>query len=368
MKYIALAASALMLLALPASAQNATAVAEVQTHLTVLGFDAGPIDGAFGGSTRSALRQFQRQSNLPASGRINAASRDALIARVDQRVAQQYGAPFTGRWGTQNDCSRPENQVIIRGLMISHKPIGESNTTNYSLQASDTSRLQIVWSDRLPEGRFVGYIRRAQALRLPTVRLGPAQRCEVFGFTPPAEPVVTVEPDGSLDQIEADLVELRNLLSRSESVRARLEAGTASFEDIADARADLRRRLRDVQAQLSDRDAQLSAARARATGLEDQLEIAEDDIAALEQRIADLESRQNQRPPRNVRQLRRALQQANADNEALAAENAELRTQNEQFRTQIQALQQQLQQRNNRPRAGFSFGNGNGSFQLQLGN
>lgn len=43
-------------------------VLELQELLNQLGFDAGPVDGILGGQTRSAIRQFQRQTGMPQDG------------------------------------------------------------------------------------------------------------------------------------------------------------------------------------------------------------------------------------------------------------------------------------------------------------
>lgn len=43
-------------------------VLELQGLLNQSGFDAGPVDGILGGQTRTAIRQFQRQSGMPQDG------------------------------------------------------------------------------------------------------------------------------------------------------------------------------------------------------------------------------------------------------------------------------------------------------------
>ncbi|MGI9317126.1 MAG: peptidoglycan-binding protein [bacterium] len=44
-------------------------VASLQTELTRIGFDPGPVDGYFGNRTKAAIIGFQRQGGLPADGR-----------------------------------------------------------------------------------------------------------------------------------------------------------------------------------------------------------------------------------------------------------------------------------------------------------
>jgi peptidoglycan hydrolase-like protein with peptidoglycan-binding domain len=48
---------------------NRSAVARVQAGLAKLGYDPGPIDGAMGGKTESAIRAYQRDYGLPVDGR-----------------------------------------------------------------------------------------------------------------------------------------------------------------------------------------------------------------------------------------------------------------------------------------------------------
>ena len=47
---------------------NGPWVSEIQSRLTSLGYNPGPVDGAFGGKTRTAITQFQRGQGLRATG------------------------------------------------------------------------------------------------------------------------------------------------------------------------------------------------------------------------------------------------------------------------------------------------------------
>jgi peptidoglycan hydrolase-like protein with peptidoglycan-binding domain len=55
------------------------AVRQVQGLLRERGYDPGPIDGIIGQKTRTALRQFQRDHNLPTTGRIDANVKATLL-------------------------------------------------------------------------------------------------------------------------------------------------------------------------------------------------------------------------------------------------------------------------------------------------
>lgn len=54
----------------PATQDDAMTVMAVQQILADLGYDPGPADGAMGGTTASAISAFQRDRNVPETGRI----------------------------------------------------------------------------------------------------------------------------------------------------------------------------------------------------------------------------------------------------------------------------------------------------------
>jgi peptidoglycan hydrolase-like protein with peptidoglycan-binding domain len=46
-------------------------ISRVQEKLRALGFDAGPVNGHFGGKSQAALAQFQLSRAIPASGQLD---------------------------------------------------------------------------------------------------------------------------------------------------------------------------------------------------------------------------------------------------------------------------------------------------------
>jgi hypothetical protein len=56
-------------------------ISRVQEKLRALGFDAGPVNGDFGGKTQAALAQFQLSRALPASGQLD----KETLAELDVR-------------------------------------------------------------------------------------------------------------------------------------------------------------------------------------------------------------------------------------------------------------------------------------------
>jgi peptidoglycan hydrolase-like protein with peptidoglycan-binding domain len=64
--------------AAPRGADDSKMVRRVQQTLNNRGFDAGPVNGVLGASTRAALKRFQQGENLEASGDLNAQTLAAL--------------------------------------------------------------------------------------------------------------------------------------------------------------------------------------------------------------------------------------------------------------------------------------------------
>ena len=52
----------------------------VETRLSQLGFDPGPVDGTFDDRTRAALLRYQQGAGLPASGYVNQITAVRLLA------------------------------------------------------------------------------------------------------------------------------------------------------------------------------------------------------------------------------------------------------------------------------------------------
>lgn len=64
--------------AAPLPPQRINTVRAAQERLTALGYDVGAVDGLSGRRTLSALREFQRDRGLPATGLLDAATTEAL--------------------------------------------------------------------------------------------------------------------------------------------------------------------------------------------------------------------------------------------------------------------------------------------------
>jgi hypothetical protein len=59
-------------------AEADTLVMSLQTKLKDLGYDPGPLDGAWGAKTKEALKKYQVENNLTATGEIDAPTREQL--------------------------------------------------------------------------------------------------------------------------------------------------------------------------------------------------------------------------------------------------------------------------------------------------
>ncbi len=62
----------------PSPSGSLLSTRQAQQLLTDAGFDPGPIDGLYGRRTRAGLEAFQRHVGLPVTGRVDAATSDAL--------------------------------------------------------------------------------------------------------------------------------------------------------------------------------------------------------------------------------------------------------------------------------------------------
>ncbi len=67
---------------------NGQQVRDLQTRLNELGYSAGPVDGAFGPMTQSAVRRFQTANELNASGRVDTATNQAMNSPEARRAAE----------------------------------------------------------------------------------------------------------------------------------------------------------------------------------------------------------------------------------------------------------------------------------------
>lgn len=97
MKRVALLVTGTLMLALTAtqsSAQTADRadVERAQKALKQAGHDPGPVDGAMGARTSAALRAYQTQHGLSATGRLDEATR----ARLGEPAASPSASPQAG--------------------------------------------------------------------------------------------------------------------------------------------------------------------------------------------------------------------------------------------------------------------------------
>jgi len=84
---------------------HAPMIEEVQRKLHERGFDAGPINGAFGSKTQAALAQFQLAQTLPVSGALDDDTLKALgVARnADAEAAPNAEAGQAASGGTSEE-------------------------------------------------------------------------------------------------------------------------------------------------------------------------------------------------------------------------------------------------------------------------
>ncbi|HZM37194.1 MAG TPA: peptidoglycan-binding domain-containing protein [Burkholderiales bacterium] len=78
-------------------AKDQRLVRQVQQELKAEGIDPGPIDGLWGPRTSRAVRQFQKQAQIDASGQLDARTLSALGIAGDQTAAAGGGEAHDAR-------------------------------------------------------------------------------------------------------------------------------------------------------------------------------------------------------------------------------------------------------------------------------
>ncbi len=75
----------------------------LQQALNSGGFDAGPVDGIMGGKTKEALKKYQSQKGLNASGQVDRQTRAALLSERGKQTASRkgHGMPSKHRYQGQ---------------------------------------------------------------------------------------------------------------------------------------------------------------------------------------------------------------------------------------------------------------------------
>ncbi len=96
------------------AAYSSAQTRELQQALNARGFDAGPADGIWGARTRSAVMDWQRQNNMPATGQPNAAMLNALGVQgsgmAPRAAAPNPNAAYMGGGQVQGGMPRSPEQ------------------------------------------------------------------------------------------------------------------------------------------------------------------------------------------------------------------------------------------------------------------
>ncbi len=79
-------------------------VERIQQGLNDLGYDAGPQDGLFGGTTATAIRRYQRRHDLSVTGQPSRFLLDHILARLETVSTEQSSPPDDGR---ETSSTRP---------------------------------------------------------------------------------------------------------------------------------------------------------------------------------------------------------------------------------------------------------------------
>ena len=152
----------------------------VQSRLRALGYEAGPIDGIMGPTTKGAIRQFQRQVGIPADGTQN----QTLLVRLEEA----YGAKWQGELAAT--AARAGIKVIAvvwgedfaLGQALVEKTSGEYvQIPNAEVLAGVFERLSSAFSPELevpapvPEAPAIQSPERVEPLPAPLAEVAPPE-------------------------------------------------------------------------------------------------------------------------------------------------------------------------------------------------
>ena len=110
-------AVALTLAAMPALAQDRTAIEKAQKTLKEKGHDPGSIDGVMGPQTTAALRAYQKEQGLEATGRLDATTLSKLggATRSTDQAATQPSAQQGAKPSKDEPTSGPSGSPKTSG-------------------------------------------------------------------------------------------------------------------------------------------------------------------------------------------------------------------------------------------------------------
>ncbi len=159
------------------------AVRMLQQRLQELGYYSGEVDGQYGGGTRDAVRQFQRNSGLSADGEAGSATQAALYAS-DARDASQTPTP------RPNDLTSDRPYIRADGLPLlvnKEYPLAEDYEPWDLVEMNsycDSAVVKIKYADTLAEREAVDalmvMLRAAQAEGIGNWQISAAYRTKAY--------------------------------------------------------------------------------------------------------------------------------------------------------------------------------------------
>ncbi len=119
----------------------------IQGRLAKLEYDPGPVDGLTGGKTRTAIRQFQSNVELPVTGEVSA----ALLERLDRADAEGHVA----------SRARPEPEPVQRAVARAPKFEVNSDTQTQALVSEIKDEIDRGTVEGLASTTFLNQLRDA---------------------------------------------------------------------------------------------------------------------------------------------------------------------------------------------------------------
>lgn len=165
----------------PPDGHSAELVVKAQTRLQQEGFKPGPIDGIMGPRTRAALRAYQTEHGLEATGRLDGPTLEKLQIEADEGLFEKIGSGLTTAGATVGNAAKTGAKATAEGVTVGAKATAKAVTTG----AEATAKGSVKASEAVAEGAAAGGVAVAKAAKTAA-----EETAEAFDEDSPEEELV----------------------------------------------------------------------------------------------------------------------------------------------------------------------------------